>query len=394
MLDFSFSPEQEELRSSLRRFALKELLPRYREGDRTGDYPREQVKKTIELVGGPQPVREQRFILAGIVAEEVARADFNCALPCLGPLVFDDLLAEAPQPLKERWLPGLRSGEHMIGLCLTEPGAGSDMGAMRTRAERQGDFFILYGEKNSVSFLDAEVLYVFARTDPKSRDWRGLSAFLLPRDTPGLRFRRYEDMGCRSIPRGQIFFDAVKVPATWMVGKEGMAFPMIRHYLDVNRAFIALKCVGAALQTLEETIEHAKHREQFGRPLASFQGVAFPLVEAATLLEAGRLLSYKVLWLRQEGKPCDVEGAMVKWWVPQIAAATIHQCLLIHGHYGYTKELPIEQRLRDVIGWQIGDGTPQIQKVILARKIFGSAFRLRGESQQAGCAPAEPSKQR
>jgi len=377
MLDFGFSPQEEEFRLTLRRFALKELLPRYRQGDRTGEYPKEQVKKTITLVGGAKPVREQRFILAGIVAEEVARGDFNCALPSLGPLVFEDLLAQAPAPLKERWLPGLRSGEHMIGLCLTEPGAGSDMGAMRAKAQRHGDFFVLSGEKNSVSFLDAEVFYVFARTDPKSRDWRGLTAFLVPRDTPGLSFRRYEDMGCRSIPRGQIFFDAVRVPAAWMVGEEGMAFPMIRRYLDVNRAFIALKCIGAALQTLDETVEYARSRVQFGSPLASFQGVAFPLVEAATLLEAARLLSYKVLWLRQQGKPCDLEGAMAKWWVPQICAATIHQCLLIHGHYGYTTELPIEQRLRDVIGWQIGDGTPQIQKVILARKLLGREFTQR-----------------
>jgi cyclohexanecarboxyl-CoA dehydrogenase len=151
-----------------------------------------------------------------------------------------------------------------------------------------------------------------------------------------------------------------------------MAFPMVRGYLDVNRAFIALKCLGAAEQTLDETIRYVTGRRQFGVPVATFQGVAFPIVEAATLLEAARWLAYKVLWLRQRGLPCDREGAMAKWWVPKIAAEVIHECLLLHGHYGYTRELPIEQRLRDVIGWQIGAGTPQIQKLILARRLLGT----------------------
>ena len=146
---------------------------------------------------------------------------------------------------------------------------------------------------------------------------------------------------------------------------------MIRSYLDVNRAFIALKCLGAAVQTLDETIEYVGQRKQFGLPLAAFQGVAFPIAEAATLLEAARWLSYKILWLRQRGLPCDREGAMAKWWVPKISAEAIHECLLLHGHTGYTRDLPIEQRLRDVIGWQIGDGTPQVQKLILARRLLG-----------------------
>ncbi len=376
MIDFAFTPEQEAFRETLRRFALKELLPRYAHGDRTGEYPREQIKQVIRLVGD-QVAATEHLIYAGIVAEEVARGDFNCVLPSLAPLVFHEFIAEASDELKARWLPGLRSGEQMIGLCLTEPGAGSDMGAMRTRAERRGDHYVLNGEKNSVSFLNADVFYVFARTDPSSSDWRGISAFLVPRDTPGLSFRAYEDMGCRSIPRGQIFLEDVVVPAANLVGREGMAFPMIRSYLDVNRAFIALKCLGAAQQTVDETIQDVKERKQFSVPLATFQGVAFPIAEAATLLEAARWLSYKILWLRQNGQRCDREGAMAKWWVPKIAAEIIHECLLLHGHYGYTKDLPIEQRLRDVIGWQIGDGTPQIQKLILARLIFGKEYGTR-----------------
>ncbi|MCP3990120.1 MAG: hypothetical protein GY724_13675 [Actinomycetia bacterium] len=259
----------------------------------------------------------------------------------------------------------------MIGLGLTEPDAGSDMGSIRTRAEKQGDHYLLNGEKNSVSFLNADVFYVFARTDPETTDWTGLSAFLIGRDTPGLSFHEYDDMGCRAVPRGQLFLDDVLIPETCMVGGNERAFPMIREFFDLNRAFIALMCLGAAQQTLDETIEHVNARSQFGTPLSSFQGVSFPIVEAATKIEAARLLAYKVLWLKDQGLRCDVEGAMAKWWIPKLCVEVIHECLLLHGHYGYTKELPIEQRLRDVIGWQIGDGPAQIQKVILARRLLG-----------------------
>ncbi len=371
MLSFGFSDEQQEFRETLRRFALTELLPHYREGD-AGVYPRERIIAVIDLIG--EVGDEASFVSAGIVAEEIARGDFNCVLPSLGPFTFREFISHAPAELKARWLPGLQSGRQMIGLGLTEPEAGSDMGSIRTRAERRGDHYVLNGEKNSVSFLNADVFYVFARTDPSSTDWSGLSAFLIPRDTPGLSFHAYEDMGCRAVPRGQLFLDDVRVPASDMVGDPGRAFPMIREFFDLNRAFIALKCLGAAQQTLDETIEHVKSRKQFAASLSTFQGVAFPIAEAATMIEAGRLLAYKVLWLKDQGLRCDTEGAMAKWWIPKFCSEIIHECLLLHGHYGYTRDLPIEQRLRDVIGWQTGDGPAQIQKLILARKLLGREF--------------------
>ncbi len=372
MLDFDFSPEQESFRESLRELALAELLPRYAEGDR-GVYPRDGIRRVIEIVGELDH-DETSFVSAGILAEEIARGDFNCVLPSLGPFLFRELISEAAPELKARWLPGLESGHQMIGLGLTESEAGSDMGSIRTRAEREGDEYLLNGEKNSVSFLNADVFYIFARTDPSTRDGSGLSAFLIPRDTPGLTFHAYEDMGCRAVPRGQLFLDNVRIPASDQVGESGRAFSMIREFFALNRAFIALKCLGAAQQTVDETIEYLKARKQFGQSLSSFQGAAFPIAEASTLLEAARWLAYKVLWLKDQGKNCDMEGAMAKWWIPKISVEIIHECLLLHGHAGYTKSLPIEQRLRDVIGWQIGDGTAQIQKLILARKLFGREY--------------------
>jgi cyclohexanecarboxyl-CoA dehydrogenase len=373
VLDFSFTSAEDEFRTGLRELALTELLPRYREGDAHGVYPAVQIRRVIGFADAFWKGREaeRTLVASGIIAEEVARGDFNCVLPSLGPALNREFLGAASADLRARWVPGLLAGDLVLGLCLTEAGAGSDMGAIATTAERRGDDWVLNGEKTSVSFLNADVFYVFARTDPTSSGWRGLSAFLVPRDTAGLTMEAYEDMGCRAVPRGILRLVDAEVPAGAMVGTPGEAFPMIRKFFDVNRAIIGLKCVGAARQTLDETIAHVQSRVQFGAPLASYQGVAFPIAEAATVLELARWQCYRVLWMREHGLPCAAEGAMVKWWATKVAAEVIHQCLLLHGHLGYTSRLPIEQRLRDVIGWQIGDGSPQIQKLIIARSLFG-----------------------
>jgi cyclohexanecarboxyl-CoA dehydrogenase len=373
MLDFSFTPAQDEYRERLRELALRELLPRYREGDAEERYPADQIRRIIrfgdEFWKGRE--KERDLITVGITAEEVARGDFNCVLPSLGPRYQSEFFAGLSPELAERWLPELLSGEKVVGLCVTEPAAGSDMSRLEMRAERRGDLYVLNGVKNSVSYLNADVFYVFARTDERTSGWRGISAFLVPRDTAGLELEPADDLGCRAIPRGVLRFRDVEIPADAMVGEPDDAFIRISRFFDVNRAVIALKCVGAALQTLDETVAHARSRVAFGAPLAAHQGVAFPLAEAATSLELARWHCYRVLWLRQNGLPCQREGAMAKWWAPKMAADVIHRCLLFHGHRGYSKALPIEQRLRDVIGWQIGDGTEEVMKLIITRSLFG-----------------------
>lgn len=379
MLDFSFTEEQELFRQTLREFSLKELLPHYGDWDKSGQYPKKSIKRILELVNPygtdwREAAKSADLMMAGIVAEEIGRGDFNCVLPCLSPFTINYFLTEASDELKERWFPGLLTGDNVIGLCLTEPDAGSDLAALRSSAKRDGDEYVLNGEKNSVSFLNADVFYVFCRTRPGESGYRGISAFLVPRETEGLSFSEYRDLGCRAVPRGQLFMSDARVPAGAMVGEEGNAFKMILKYLDVNRAFIGLMCIGAAEQTLDETIQYVKEKQAFGMPISRFQGVAFPIAEAATLLEMSRLLCYKILWKRQNDLPCTLEGAMAKWWAPKTCVEIIHECLLLHGHYGYSDEFPIEQRLRDVIGWQIGDGTPQIQKLIISRLLLGKGF--------------------
>jgi len=375
MLDFSFTPAQEAFRHGLRELALGELLPRYQANEDEAHYPAEQIRRIVgygesfwqEHEGGPD------LISVGITAEEIARGDFNCVLPSLGRAYRDQFYTDITPEQEARWLSGVVSGEQVIALAITEPEAGSDMGQLATRAVREGASYVLDGVKSSVSFLNGDVFYTFARTDPRASGWQGISGFLVPRKTPGLSFEPYQDLGCRAIPRGIVRYEGVRVPVEARVGPAGTAFQRISRFFDVNRAVIALKCVGAALQTLDETLAHTRTRKTFGAPLASRQAVSFALAEIATRLDMARWQAYRVLWLRQQGIPCQREGAMIKWWAPKVATEAIHQCLLFHGHRGYTRELPIEQRLRDVIGWQIGDGSAEVMKLILTRELYAGA---------------------
>jgi cyclohexanecarboxyl-CoA dehydrogenase len=178
-------------------------------------------------------------------------------------------------------------------------------------------------------------------------------------------------MGTRAVARAVLAFDHVRVPASHRLGAEGTGFHQVMRGFDYNRVGIALACLGAAQVSLEETMAYVKERSAFGRRLATFEGVSFPLVEAATHVDACRWLCYRALWLADRGQPYTKESAMTKWWAPRLAVETIHQCLLFHGHYGYTDELPFEQRMRDVMGLEIGDGTAEVMKVIVARELMG-----------------------
>ena len=370
MLDFSFTPSQEAYRKALRRLAIEELLPRYADGDE-GNYPQEQIERINAFAAEFWRGREAEWdlITCGITAEEVARGDFNCVLPSLGPPYQSQLLGDFSEAQRARWADDLAAGREMIALAITEPEAGSDMAMLSARAVRRGDGWVLDGVKNSVSFLEAGVFYVFVRTDPKATGWQGISGFLVPRDTKGLSFEAVDDLGCRAIPRGILRMENVALPADAMVGPPGTAFVRISRFFDVNRAIIGLKCIGASLQSVAETMEFASRREAFGQPLSANQGVTFPLAEGVTLLDHARLGCYRVLWMRQNGIPCRHEGAMVKWWAPRTAAEVIHKCLTLHGHYGYSTQLPLQQRLRDVIGWQVGDGAEEVMKLLIVREL-------------------------
>jgi cyclohexanecarboxyl-CoA dehydrogenase len=378
VLNFSFSDEQELLRSQIRKFAVKDLRPMYGHWDKTKAFPYVQLKKMSEMGLSGLRIEEkyggnrQPYVNAGIVAEEIARADFNCAYFVLVSSLIGDLLTQfAHKSLKEYWLPLMATGEKLIAFALTEPSCGSDSAALITKAKRQGDFYVLNGEKSSISLVQAaDAVLVFARLD-NIPGYDGIRGFFVPCDEKGVSKTLYNSMGSKGLGRGSLFLEDVRIPLKNCISKDKTAFKMVMIGFDYSRAIIGLMCLATAEVSLEETIKYARERTSFGKRLSMYQGISFPIAEYYTYLEAAKLLCYKTLWLRDENLEHTKEAAMCKWWPPKLSADIIHECLLVHGHYGYTDEYPFEQRLRDVIGLEIGDGTAQIQKLIIARKLIG-----------------------
>ena len=381
MLDFAFSEEQALLRNVLREFATAELAPRYAHWDRTGEFPRGLWRQmgSLGIMGARVPAEyggsDLDAVSTGIAAEEIGRGDFNLAYGVLMPALVGEVLhLHAGPRVKDEWLRSMAAGESVLGLALSEPGAGSDAKAITSRAERDADEYVITGEKSGISLLmAADACIVFAKTDPEAGA-RGVTAFMVPMQSAGVTRIAFHDMGSHAVGRGALHLDGVRVPVDYRVGAEGRGFYSVMNGFDFSRFIIGLMCLGAAQASLDETMTYVKERQAFGQPLARFEGVQFPIAEHATYIEAARWLCYRGLWLRDTEQPHTKEAAMAKWWAPKVAVDCLHDCLLLHGQYGYTRDLPHEQRLRDVIGLQIGDGTAQVQKIIIARELLGREY--------------------
>ncbi len=379
-MDFTFNEQEQLFAESVGRYARGRLLPEYAKWDRGTPYPRERLRELAELgitglrVASEYGGADGTYTMAGIAAEELARGDHNITLFLQISCIAGDLLsAHATDAVKRAWLPGLASGERVIAFGLTEPGAGSDAAALVTTARRDGDYYVVRGEKASITLAGmADACIVFARTGGEGA--RGIGALMVPLDLPGVSRSVYRSPGERLTQRGALVFDDVRVPADHLLGREGGGFYQAMAAFDYNRAIIALACLGAAKQSLDETIEYTKQRHTFGKPLAKHEGVSFQVAEHLTLTTAARLLAYQCLALRDRGEPHTREAAMAKWMGPKVAADAIHACIILHGWIGYDQDLPHEQRLRDVIGLEIGDGTPEIMKAIIARETYGREF--------------------
>jgi len=375
------TPEQELIRDSMRAFAQERLAPFAAEWDRNHTFPREALNELAELGALGMVVPEEwggagmDYMSLVLTLEEIAAGDgatstivsVQNSLPCG---IINRFGNDAQ---KEAWLKPLARGEKLGCFCLTEPHVGSDASAIRTSAVREGNEWVLNGVKQFItSGKHGDVMVVIAVTD-KAAGKKGISAFLVPMDLPGIQRTRFNDVGSKIIGRGSVFFDEVRVPAENMMGAEGKGFTQVMQGFDFSRILIALQCVAAAQASIDETWEYVKERQTFGAPLAQYQGVSFPLVEFETLIAACRQLCYHGLALRDAGQPHTAEAAMVKWMGPKTAFDAIHQCLLTFGHYGWSMDLPHQQRLRDVMGLEIGDGTAQIMKLIVARERVGRA---------------------
>ncbi|ODU03408.1 MAG: acyl-CoA dehydrogenase [Pseudonocardia sp. SCN 72-86] len=379
-MDFGLSAEQEAFRLEVRAFATTKLAPHYRADDLAGTLRPALAGElaSLGLTGLRAPERfggqDADAVTTGMVAEEVSRADFNaCYLVLNSALVTDIMLAGATEEQQARWLPPIASGEHIPALCLTEPGQGSDAAHLQLRAEPDGDGWRLFGEKTSISLgMSAHVGAVFARTGGEGA--RGVSAFMVDLTDPALSRSPLDDHGSRAIGRASLYFDGVRVGRDQLIAGEGEGFVSVMKGFDYSRAIIGLMCLGIASAALDDAFAHAREREAFGQPIGRFQGLAFPLVEAATHLRAARHLCYEALALKDSGQDPAVPANMAKWWAPKLAADIVHQSLLTFGHAGWSTDNPQGQRLRDVIGLEIGDGTAQIAKLVVARHLLGRAF--------------------
>jgi cyclohexanecarboxyl-CoA dehydrogenase len=284
------------------------------------------------------------------------------------------LIRHAQPEVFREWVPRMTRGEAIVAICLTEPRGGSDASNLQLKARRDGDHYVINGEKTSITFADrADAYLIFARTGQADEGAKGVTAFFIPGDTPGISRTHFDDVGSAIIGRGSVFFDDVRVPLSHRIGDEGKGFTQVMQGFDYSRALIALQCCGAAQASLDEAWAYSAEREAFGRPIGQFQGVSFPLAEGESHVAAVRQLAYHALALRDGGLPHTSEAAMVKWMGPRTAFDVIHQCLLTFGHYGWSKDLPHQQRLRDVMGLEIGDGTAGVMKLIIARQRIGRA---------------------
>ncbi|WP_250281074.1 acyl-CoA dehydrogenase family protein [Frankia sp. CiP1_Cm_nod2] len=378
-MNFSVTPEQDSLVTMARQFGEQRLAPYYKQREREGSFDRDTLLEMGRLgffcVELPEPYGGLGLdcVTAGLVLEALCRSDYNIGqlmvtMSLAGAILARHGAADVVAP----WLQSMTVGEAIPAIALTEPGGGSDAAQLRLRAQRHGDTYVLDGEKTSTTFAtQAGFAVVWARTGPAGSGARGVSAFVVPLDLPGVTTSEFEDLGGRCAGRGAVHFDRVEIPASHLLGEENQGFVQVMQGFDYSRALIGLQCLAVARQSLDETWVSASERQSFGRPLTAHQGVSFPLAEAETHLEACRLLCLKTLWLNDQGLPHTAEAAMCKWWGPKLAFEIVQTCLLINGHAAYTTELPYEQRLRDVLGLQIGDGTAQIMKLVIARHKAG-----------------------
>lgn len=375
-----FTEVQKKFQQSVRDFACSELSEGAKERAKLDSTTGEVLTKLadagifsmttpVEYGGNPRDC-----VSIGIAFEEVCAVDFSAFSLMLSHVLIPLMMRWAQEHLRDEWLPLMGRARKLGCFGQTEPDCGSDAGAIKMRAVKDGDYYVINGEKSSISGgMKSDVVLVTARTDPTA-GVKGITCFFVPFGIPGIDRGRFNDMGGIPSGRAWIRFDEVRIPESYRIGGEGEGFTKVLHSFDFARVLCTLAAVGMAKQTLMDAIQYVKGHNAFGLPLSRFEGVSFRLAEVATLIEATRLLCYQALRLRDENLPHTKEVAMAKWYGTTNMAACIHELLLLFGWKGYSEELPVEQRLRDAIGLRIGDGTAEIMKLIIARKLLGNKF--------------------
>lgn len=376
-MHYGFDEDEDAFRHEVRRWADKVLAPHYQDDDKAAVFRRQQAldMASMGLTGLRIPEeyggQAATAVVAGIAAEEVGRADFNAGYLIINTALISDIIVRnASAEQKAAWLPGIASGETVPCICITEPGHGTDAAGLELKAVPEGDGWTLHGEKTSITLgMASDRAVVLARTGGPGA--RGVSAFWVDLADPTVSRTPFDDLGSRAIGRASIHFDGTRVSREELIGAEGGGFVSVMEGFDYSRAIIGLLCLGAAQESLDEALQWARDREAFGQPIGRFQGVAFPLAEHATHIRGARHVCYEALWLKDNDLEHSTEAAMAKFWAPKLSTEVIHQCLLTLGHVGYSTEHKVGQRLRDVIGLEIGDGTAQVSKLVISRGLLG-----------------------
>jgi hypothetical protein len=378
-MDFDLSEEQALLRKTVRDFAEAELAPHSREWDENQAFPRSVFARLGEvgLAGCCWPEAYGGSGLStldwAIAMEELARVDAGVALSLAAHhgLCSAHIHLAGTEEQKRRFLPPLARGEKVGCWGLTEPGSGSDAGGMRTTAVRDGSHWVLNGSKNFITNGGiADTAVVMAVTD-RAAGKKGISAFVVERGTPGFRPGRKEDkLGVRSSDTSELAFEDCRVPSENLVGREGMGFVDTLKILDKGRVGIAAFSVGIAQAALEASIRYARERRQFGHPIADFQAIQFKIAEMATKTEAARLLTWRAAAMADAGQPHTAESSMAKLFATESAVEVALEAVQVHGGYGYVKDYPVERYLRDAKIGTIGEGTSEVQRLVIARQLL------------------------
>jgi butyryl-CoA dehydrogenase len=372
--------EQEMIRDAMGDFARHRLAPFAADWDRQSLFPQQAMREMAELGLFGMLVPEEwggsgsDYVSFALVLEEIAAGDGACStvISVTNSVVCGPILQFGTVEQKERFLKPLARGQYLGAFCLTEPHAGSDAAAIRTRARRDGDHYVLNGEKQFItSGKHADIAMVFAVTDPNAGK-KGISAFIVPTDTSGYQVARLEEkLGQHASDTAHILFDNLRIPAANRLGREGEGYRIALANLESGRIGIAAQCLGMARAAFEAALAYAKARTSFGKPIIEHQAVTFRLADMATQLEAARQLVLHAASLKDAGKPCLKEACMAKLFASEIAEQVCSAAIQVHGGYGYLKDYPVERIYRDVRVCQIYEGTSDVQRIVIGRALAG-----------------------
>ena len=378
-MNFDLTNDQKMLQDQVKKFADSVLAPVAPDIDKSGEFPRDNIKKMAELgllgIIVPEEYGGAGFdyISLAIAIEEISRAcaSTGVIVAVNNSLVGYPIMQFGSEEQKKKYLPLLCKGEKLGAFGLTEPNAGSDVVALESTARLDGDHYILNGTKRFITNAgEAGIYAVFAYTN-KELKHKGISAFIVERDTPGFSLGKHEDlMGIRATANCELIFEDVKIPKENLLGKEGEGFKICMNTLDVSRIDIGAQAVGIAQSALDEAVRYSKERKTFGQPICNFQMVQSMLAEMATQIHAARMLVYYAGYCKNKGMTrFSKEAAMAKYYATDIAVDVARKGVQIYGGYGYTKDYPIERIYRDAKILELYEGTNEIQKIVIAREL-------------------------